>query len=80
MAEGLLLHAAADLVDHDVAEPHHVEGVHDDLGRVEPRHERVVVAAVGVQRDPLDRRQPAVVAAGEPAGHCAAGAAVDDVE
>jgi len=50
------LDAAADLIHHLVAEPHDVERVDHDLGCLQPADQRVVVAAVRVQRDPLDSR------------------------
>jgi hypothetical protein len=37
VAQRLLLHAAADLVDDDVAEADHMEAVDDDLGTTRPR-------------------------------------------
>jgi len=38
-----LLHPPADVVDHDVAQPHDVEGVDHHLGRLETADESVVI-------------------------------------
>ena len=57
VAEGVLLDAAADLIDDLGAEPHHVEGVQhrDRVG--EPVADRVGVAAERIQRGVFRRRR-----------------------
>jgi hypothetical protein len=54
VAQRVLLHPPADLVDDLVAESQHVEGIHHDLRGVEPPDQRVVVAAIRVGGHALD--------------------------
>lgn len=56
-----------------------MEAGHDNLEFVEIAHQRVAVAAVGVCLDALDRREPRLLAVGQPVGDRPAGAPGNDV-
>jgi hypothetical protein len=74
VAQGRLLHAAADLVDHGVGQPDGVEVVNDHPGVPKRCHQRARVAAPGVQRGRGDLGQPVAGTAAEPAVHRGPGA------
>jgi len=58
MAQGGLLHATTDLIDHRVGQPDGVEVVHHHPGMPKRGHQRVRIATPGVQRDRADLGQP----------------------
>jgi hypothetical protein len=69
MAEGGLLHAAADLVDHDIGEPDGVEVVHHH-GRMPKRgDQRAGIPAPGIQRHHANLGQPSSRPSTKPAVH-----------
>jgi hypothetical protein len=74
VAQGRLLHAAADLVDHQVGQPDGVEVVHHHPGMAQRGDQRARIAAPWIQRDRGDLGQPVAGTAAEPAVHRGPGA------
>ena len=80
VAEGLVLHTTAALVERGVGELHDVERIGDLVGVGQHRVEHRPVRGGQIERRPLDLGPPGVVAGGEPAARLDTVAARHDVE
>lgn len=80
MAEGLVLHAAADLVEALVGELHQVKGISDLVGVGQHRVERQAPGPRQVQHRPADRVSPALGHRSEPLAQPGSAAVLDHVE
>jgi hypothetical protein len=80
VAEGVLLHPAADLVQGGVAQSHGVEVIDDQLGVGQPLGQAPGVAGVGIQGDGVDGGQPRRRPGDEPPGNPLRSTAFDHIE
>jgi hypothetical protein len=74
VAQGGLLDATADLIDHRIGKPDGVEMVHHHPGMPKGCHQRARVATPGVQGDRADLGQPIPRSGAEPVVHRSPGA------